>query len=103
MSDRIASTLADAFAAAGGSHSRYGHAALAQVALDALRAAPVAVVEVPEVAHKGPLDTEAKFFRQVAERMADPTKSINVLGGSNVREAVRALLVRVAEALEVEL
>ncbi|AGM12941.1 hypothetical protein SEA_LANGERAK_54 [Mycobacterium phage Langerak] len=48
MSDRIESTLADAFAAAGGSHSRYGHAALAQIALDALKAARIAVVELPE-------------------------------------------------------
>ncbi|QDH48622.1 hypothetical protein SEA_TECHAGE_54 [Mycobacterium phage Techage] len=48
MTDRIASTLAEAFTAAGGSHSRYGSAALAQIALDALKAARIAVVELPQ-------------------------------------------------------
>ncbi|QHB41323.1 hypothetical protein SEA_PHALM_56 [Mycobacterium phage Phalm] len=47
MSDRIASTMASAFAAAGGSHSRYGDLALAQIALDALKANRIAVVELP--------------------------------------------------------
>ena len=51
----------------------------------------------PGVAHKGPHDTDAKFFRQVADRMEDPTKSINYLGGSNVRRAVQQLLYQVGE------
>ena len=66
----------------------------------ALRAAGYAVIELPCVAYKGPLDTDANFFRQVADRMDDPARRIDYLSGSNVRRAVRQLLYRAAEAAE---
>lgn len=69
--------------------------------LDALKAAGYAVVELPTVAHKGPHDTDAKFFRQVADRMETPSR-VDFLSGSNVRDAVRALLYRAADAAEAQ-
>lgn len=66
--------------------------------LAALKAARIAVVEVPEVAHKGPHDTEARFFRQVADRL--DAGYGRQLGGSNVLRAVRDLLYRTANAAE---
>jgi hypothetical protein len=58
----------------------------------------VAVIERPTVAHKGPHDTDAKFFRQVADRMEwDPRSYV---GGGNVRAAVSKLLRAVADAAE---
>jgi hypothetical protein len=79
------------------SHSRAEHAVHQ---LDALKSAGYGVIELPTVAHKGPHDTDAMFFRQVADRMADPTKSVNFLSGTNVRAAVRQLLYRAADATE---
>lgn len=68
---------------------------------DVLLALPgIAVIDLPEVAHKGPGCTDAKFFRQVADRMDDPTRRIDYLSGSNVRNAVRELLYRAADAAE---
>lgn len=74
------------------------HQAAAIVA--ALRADNIALVELPEVAYKGFGHTDAEYFKQAADRMEDPTKSINYLGGSNVRRAVRKLLYRAADAAE---
>lgn len=68
--------------------------------LDALKAAGYVVIELPTVVYKGPHDTDAKFFRQVADRMEWPTNRIDYLGGSNVRQAVRQLLVAAADAAE---
>ena len=68
--------------------------------LEALKADGYTVIRLPEVAHKGPHDTDAKFFRQVADRMDDPTRRIDYLSGSNVRNAVRELLYRAADASE---
>lgn len=67
--------------------------------LDALRGAGWAVIAVPEVAHKGPHDTDAKFYRQVADRMENPKCRFDDLSGSNVRNAVRELLYRAAAAV----
>lgn len=66
--------------------------------VDALKAAGYAVVELPSVAHKGPHDTDAKFFRQVAERLEIEGTYV---GGSNVRRAASLLLRRAADASEV--
>ncbi|MGV0805786.1 hypothetical protein [Mycolicibacterium setense] len=68
--------------------------------LEALKADGYTVIRLPEVAHKGPRCTDAKFFRQVADRMDDPTRRIDYLSGSNVRNAVRELLYRAADASE---
>lgn len=65
-----------------------------------LKAAGYAVVKLPTVAHKGPLDTDAKFFRQVADRMDRATARVDYLSGNNVRFAVRQLLYRAADAAE---
>lgn len=67
---------------------------------EALKAAGYTVIKLPTVAHKGPHDTDVKFFRQVADRMEWPSKRIDYLGGSNVRQAVRSLLCAAADALE---
>lgn len=67
----------------------------------ALKAGGRVVIQLPEVAHKGPHDTDAKFFRQVADRMEKPTRRVDYLSGSNVRNAVRELLYRAADAAEV--
>jgi len=56
------------------------------------------MVEVPEVAFKGPHDTDAKFFRQVADRLEEGYG--RDLSGGNVRDAVGRLLRAVADALE---
>ena len=69
---------------------------LAQMIADA----GLVVIELPEVAHKGPHDTDAKFFRQVAERMDDPFHRIDYVGGGNVRRAVQQLLRRAADSLD---
>ncbi|ORL77818.1 hypothetical protein A5N75_08280 [Prescottella equi] len=61
----------------------------------ALTNAGKVVVDVPSVAHKGPFDTDASFFRQVAENLDRDLYA----GGSNVRRAVSALLRNVAAAL----
>lgn len=66
---------------------------------DHLAAAGYALIELPSVACKGPHDTDAKFFRQVADRMETPSR-VDFLSGSNVRTAVRALLYRAAAAAE---
>lgn len=71
----------------------------AQHVLDALREAGWAVIAVPEVAHKGPHDTDAKFYRQVADRMENPKCRFDDLSGGNVRNAVRELLYRAAAAV----
>lgn len=68
--------------------------------LEELAAAGYAVVELPTVAHKGPHDTDAKFFRQVADRMERATVRVDYLSGNNVRNAVRQLLYRAADAAE---
>lgn len=67
--------------------------------LDALKAVGFVVIEIPAVAFKGPNDTDAMFFRQVADRMETPSR-VDFLSGSNVRDAVRALLYRAADAAE---
>ncbi|MCV7255308.1 hypothetical protein H7J86_24395 [Mycobacterium hackensackense] len=67
--------------------------------LAALREAGFGIIELPIVAHKGPHDTDAKFFRQVADRMETPSR-VDFLSGSNVRRAVRSLLYRAADAAE---
>lgn len=67
--------------------------------VDALKAAGFAVIEIPSVAHKGPHDTDAMFFRQVADRMETPSR-VDFLSGSNVRDAVRKLLYRAADSAE---
>lgn len=54
------------------------------------------LVELPVVAHKGPYDTEASIFRQVAWNL----ENAFAVGGSNVTAAVVALLRRVADAAE---
>lgn len=63
-------------------------------------AAGLVVIQLPVVACKGPQDTDANFFRQVADRMDDPSRRLDYLSGSNVRHAVRTLLYRVAAAAE---
>lgn len=67
---------------------------------DTLRADGYVVIKLPEVAHKGPHDTDAKFYRQVAERMEEPHRHVGELSGSNVRNAVRDLLYLAADAAE---
>ncbi len=58
---------------------------------DAALAVPgYAVIKLPTVACKGPHDTDAKFFRQVADRLEDGRSSY--VGGGNVRRAVSQLL-----------
>ncbi|QHB41402.1 DNA methyltransferase [Mycobacterium phage Megiddo] len=71
MSDRIASTMASAFAAAGGSHSRYGDLALAQIALDALKENRIAVVELPQP--DGPDDDGQVYFGACRDIRVDTT------------------------------
>lgn len=66
--------------------------------LDDLAAAEFAVLKLPTVANKGPDDTDAKFFRQVAERIQEGRG--RELGGSNVCRAVRDLLLAAAEAAD---
>ena len=61
----------------------------------------LAIIHMPTVAHKGPHDTDAKFFRQVADRMDRVWQPISYLGGSNVRRAVIQLLELAADAGEV--
>lgn len=63
--------------------------------LDALTQAGHVVVQAPEVAHKGPHDTDASAFRQAAWNLDHGYK----VGGSCVRDAVSTLLRRVAGAL----
>lgn len=67
--------------------------------LEVFKADRIVIVELPEVAHKGPHDTDAQFFRQVADRL-DEGRGKD-LGGSNVLRAVRDLLYRAADAAEV--
>ena len=81
---------------------RDAYMARARKTLETLKAAGYVVVELPSVAHNGPHDTDAKFFRQVADRMEWPSKRIDYVGGSNVRQAVRQLLVRAADAAEAQ-
>ncbi|MCZ4557946.1 hypothetical protein O4215_20505 [Rhodococcus maanshanensis] len=61
----------------------------------ALAAAGIVCVEVPSVAYKGPLDTDASAFRQVAKNLDEGYPA----GGSNVCRAVSGLLRNVADAL----
>lgn len=68
--------------------------------LAALTSAGWAVVKLPTVAFKGPHDTDAKFFRQVADRLEDGRSGY--VGGSNVRAAVSELLRSAAKAAEAE-
>jgi hypothetical protein len=75
-------------------------AALAEHQAEMVAASGVAVIELPSVAHCGPHDTDAKFFRQVADRMDVPSRRIDYLGGGNVRAAVQTLLTRAAHAAE---
>lgn len=75
-------------------------ASMAAHQADAVTTAGLAVIELPSVAHKGPSDTEAKFFRQVAERMDKVNATVSYLSGSNVRRAVQTLLYRAADAAE---
>lgn len=60
--------------------------------LDMLKVNGFATIELPAVAHKGPADTDARFFQQVAERMSEPRRRVDELSGSNVRDAVRDLI-----------
>lgn len=68
---------------------------LAAHVVAALTNAGKVVVDVPSVAHKGPFDTDAAFFRQVAQNLDHDLYA----GGSNVRHAVSTLLRNVADAL----
>ncbi|MCX8559805.1 hypothetical protein OS122_02685 [Mycolicibacterium mucogenicum] len=63
-----------------------------------LEANGYAVIKLPTVAHKGPHDTDAMFFRQVADRFEHNPDSY--VGGSNVRRAVSQLLRAAANAAE---
>lgn len=58
--------------------------------LEALKAEGYVVLKLPTVAYKGPGCTDAKFFRQVADRLED--RRSGYVGGSNVRAAVSKLL-----------
>ncbi len=69
-------------------------------AIEALHSAGYAIVQLPSVAYKGPNDTDAQFFRQVANRMENPSVRVDCLSGGNVREAVRRLLYRASDAAE---
>ncbi|NKU38422.1 hypothetical protein GS901_03305 [Rhodococcus hoagii] len=71
------------------------YASVAAHVAAALTNAGKVVVDVPSVAHKGPFDTDASFFRQVAENLDRDLYA----GGSKVRRAVSALLRNVAAAL----
>ncbi|WP_301119643.1 hypothetical protein [Mycolicibacterium fortuitum] len=97
MNDRTKTVLAEAFkdAEVDCTWTPEGHA---DHALAALKAAGIVAIELPSVAHKGPHDTDAKFYRQVADRIEDGRG--RELGGSNVRWAVRDLLYRAADAAE---
>ncbi|WP_087075917.1 hypothetical protein [Mycobacterium dioxanotrophicus] len=68
--------------------------------MEALKADGYAVIHLPTVAHKGPEDTDAKFFRQVADRLED--RRSGYIGGSNVRAAVSKLLLAAADAAEAQ-
>ena len=61
----------------------------------ALKTAGHVIVEVPHVARKGQLDTDASAFRQVAQNLDRNLYA----GGSNVRRAVATLLRNVAAAM----
>lgn len=63
---------------------------------EASRAAGLVTVQVPEVAYKGPHDTEAAIFRRVASNLDNDYPA----GGSNVRAAVSQLLQAVAKELD---
>ncbi|KLI04534.1 MULTISPECIES: hypothetical protein [Mycolicibacterium] len=99
--EKVAAALAEWYGHPGAT-TEFGRAADVAIAayLEALRADGYVVIELPEVAHKGPRDTDAKFFRQVADRMEVPTRRVDYLSGSNVRNAVRDLLYRAADAAE---
>lgn len=99
MSDRIKTVITEAFkdAEVDCTWTPEGHA---DHALAALKAAGIVTLELPSVAHKGPHDTDAKFYRQVADRMEKPRRRVDELSGSNVRHAVRELLYRAAAAAE---
>ena len=71
------------------------HGAYAGHVLEALTTAGYLVIEVPSVAHKGELDTDAGAFLQVAQNLDRNLYA----GGSNVRAAVSRLLRNVAGAL----
>ncbi|AEV51960.1 hypothetical protein [Prescottella equi] len=71
------------------------YASVAAHVVAALTNAGKVVVDVPSVAHKGPFDTDAAFFRQVAQNLDRDLCA----GGSNVRHAVSTLLRNVADAL----
>jgi hypothetical protein len=60
-----------------------------------LKAAGHVIVEVPSVAHKGELDTDASAFLQVAQNLDRNVYA----GGSSVRRAVSRLLRNVAGAI----
>ncbi|MFA4084821.1 hypothetical protein ONA92_24280 [Mycobacteroides salmoniphilum] len=63
--------------------------------LAALKANGYAVVEVPEVAHKGPYDTDASIYGNAARRLDDGYG----VGGGNLTRAIARLLRGVAEAI----
>lgn len=96
MSDHIENAIADTIAeelSLGGDAK-----SVASAVMEMFKDDRNAIVELPEVAHKGPHDTDAMFFRQVAERLEEGRGAD--LGGSNVRRAVRDLLYRAADAAE---
>lgn len=74
-------------------------ATAARNVLAALRAEGYAVIKLPTVAYKGPHDTDAKFFRQVADRL-EMGRRTGEVGGSNVRAAVSELLRNAAAEAE---
>lgn len=75
---------------------------LAAAILADLKAARIVAIKLPSVAHKGPHDTDAQFYRQVSERLGYSSNPIGYLGGSNVRRATSELLCRAADASEAD-
>jgi len=66
--------------------------------LTALADVGFAVIKLPTVAYKAEGRTDAEFFRQVADRLAD--RRSGYVGGSNVREAASVIMRAVAAEAE---
>lgn len=68
---------------------------VAEAVLEALKANGYAVIRVPEVAHKGPHDTEASMYQRAGWNLYEGY----ALGGGNLTRAVSQLLINVAQAM----
>jgi uroporphyrinogen-III synthase len=91
MSEKAVEVLVEALREQG---AKYPNAS-ASLILEALKAAGIAVVEVPTIGFKGPNDTDASMLRTAADKAESAKYPV---GGSNVGAAVASVLRQVADA-----